>query len=172
MGNLRESAAGAKRADVIVVTKCPQELAENERAKIIKKLNLSSDQQIFFSEVEYDERLYSATTSISIESVYNQKKVLVAGIAKPEPFFSHLEDEGDLVFEYPDHHAFSPEEIKTITKAAAGGPIITTEKDFVRLRNLISRKQLYYLPIKSKIFEAEQFDKTILNYVGKSTADS
>ncbi|HEY0047130.1 MAG TPA: tetraacyldisaccharide 4'-kinase [Flavobacterium sp.] len=172
MGNLRESAAGAKRANVIVVTKCPPQLEESEKAKIKQRLNIRDCQHIFFSVIEYDDRLYSATTSISTDSAFGKKKILVAGIAKPEPFFEHLEEEGDLVFEYPDHHAFSAEDIKKITKAAAGGLIITTEKDFVRLRDLISRKQLYYLPIKSKFFDAEKFDKTILNYVGTSTADS
>jgi tetraacyldisaccharide 4'-kinase len=171
MGNLRESASGSKRADVIVVTKCPQ-LGESEKTKIIRRLNIRAEQHLFFSEIEYDDRLYSATTSISIDSALGKKKILVAGIAKPEPFFAHLEEEGDLVFEYPDHHAFSAEDIKKITKAAAGGLIITTEKDFVRLRDLISRKQLFYLPIKSKFFDVEKFDKTILNYVGTSTADS
>ena len=38
-GNLRESKSGAKRAQVVIVTKCPENLSEQEQQKISKKLN-------------------------------------------------------------------------------------------------------------------------------------
>ena len=50
--------------------------------------------------------------------------------------------------------------------------IITTEKDYVRLKNY-QLKSLFYLPIKTRfISEGNNFDKTILDYVGKSSRNS
>ena len=99
-------------------------------------------------------------------------KVLVAGIAKPKPFFSHLQNDGDIIKAYPDHHDFSETEISELNELAANKIIVTTEKDYVRLKGRIPKEKLFYLPIKSTfISEGENFDKTIFNYVGQSTGN-
>ena len=53
-GNLRESRTGAKRANLVVVTKCPATLSPDEQNKIQAKLNLTSNQELYFSYIEYD----------------------------------------------------------------------------------------------------------------------
>ena len=71
---------------------------------------------------------------------------------------------------YSDHHHFKESDILTIKSRAIDKIIITTEKDFVRLDAKILKKQLYYLPIKSKfVNNQETFDQIILNYVGTCT---
>jgi tetraacyldisaccharide 4'-kinase len=53
-----------------------------------------------------------------------------------------------------------------IENKAQGKMIITTEKDFVRLKGSIPKEQLFYLPIRSSFLSAaEKFDKTITDYV-------
>ena len=56
-GNLREKVTGASRAQVIIVTKCPLELSEYEQFEISEKLNSQHDQSVFFTSIEYDDKL-------------------------------------------------------------------------------------------------------------------
>ena len=171
MGNLRESRSGVKRADIIIVTKCPNDLSEIEQNKIKKKVGL--DSPIFFSSIAYDDSVYSSDNSFKVSEIKIQTKLLLAGIAKPKSFFAYLQNENDIVMKFSDHHHFSEDDILNIKKQAKNNLIITTEKDFVRLNDSISKEQLFYLPIKTSfIFGGNDFDKTILNYVGNSTRNS
>jgi tetraacyldisaccharide 4'-kinase len=171
-GNLREGRGGAKRANVIIVTKCPPDLPQSEQLKIREKLGAQPGQKVYFTAIEYDDRVYSEEGSRGINEVKGNAKVLVAGIAKPKPFFDHLREEGDLVLAYPDHHDFTDKEIQDITKQANQKIIITTEKDFMRLKGRLPKEQLLYLPIRSRFLSGgDDFDKTILDYVGTSTAN-
>ena len=169
-GNLRESRSGAQRADMIIVTKCPNTISEIAQEKIRQKIGL--DKPIFFSFVDYDDQVYSATDSLSVSEIKNKAKILLAGIAKPKPFFDFLKAENDMVISYPDHHHFSNAEIEALKSQAGEKIIVTTEKDFVRLEAEILRKQLYYLPIKSRLISnATAFDQIILDYVGIGTGN-
>lgn len=171
-GNLRESCSGAKRANVIIVTKCPATLSLDEKAKI-KRLLLNDkveDQQLYFSYIDYDEFIYSEDKSIKVTEIKNVDKLLLAGIAKPNPFFAYLQKENDEKLIFQDHHHFTEKDINEIKYKSQNKIIITTEKDFVRLKGSIPEEKLFYLPIRSSFLsESENFDKTILNYVGTST---
>lgn len=171
-GNLRESRRGAKRANIIVVTKCPRDLSVEQQLKIRLRLRLKSHQQLFFSYIDFDNSVYSAADAVCVTEIRNTKKLLIAGIAKPESFFSHLQSDGDSVLRFPDHHHFSDSDVASIKLKAAGMPIVTTEKDYVRLKHKMPKSQIYYLPIRSAfISDTPKFDKTITDYVGKTSAD-
>lgn len=171
-GNLREWRSGAKRTDVIIVTKCPKNLSGAEQDAISKKLNPEPRQRVFFTFIDYDDRVYSQNGTSGISEISGHNKILLAGIAKPEPFFAYLRGENDTVMEFPDHHHFTENEISQIREKAENNNIITTEKDYVRLKDRVLSNRLFYLPIKSTfIAEGENFDKKILNYVGKSTTN-
>lgn len=164
-GNLRESRNGAKRADLIIVTKCPSNIEKQEQERIEKAIGL--DMRIFFSSIDYDDRVYNGTESLSVSEVKSMSKLLLAGIANPKPFFNFLQADTDEIMTFPDHHHFSESEIINIKNKVNDKIIITTEKDFVRLDAKILKRQLFYLPIKSKLVSnQEAFDQTILNYVG------
>lgn len=169
-GNLRESKAGANRATIIVVTKCPKNLSLEEQNRIAKLLKLSSEQSLFFSFIEYDAAIYSKDSKISIKELGFDSNILLAGIAKPDPFFKYLKQENDECITFPDHHHFSDSEITAIQKQAMGRKIITTEKDYVRLKDSMLSEQLYYLPIRSSFINNELiFNQLIIDYVGSST---
>lgn len=169
-GNLRESRSGAKRADIIVVTKCPANLSLDEQNEIKSKLQLNSDQELYFSYIDYDDSIYSEDKILKVSEIKNVDKLLLAGIAKPEPFFRYLQDESVECLTYPDHHHFSEKELLEINNKSKNKIIITTEKDFVRLKGSIPKEQLFYLPIRITFLSvSENFDKTITNYVGTST---
>jgi len=165
-GNLRESRSGAERANIIVVTKCPKNLSEEEQNAIRLKLKLSSSQQVFFTFIDYDEEIYSKNERIAVSEVKAESKLLLAGIAKPKPFFDFLKNENDECLTFPDHHHFSDADLESIQSKANGRKIITTEKDYVRLKDSKIVSQLYYLPIKSTFINHQQnFDAAILDYV-------
>jgi tetraacyldisaccharide 4'-kinase len=177
-GNLRESRNGAKRANVIIVTKCPQNISESEREKIMEKLmrflrcRNDSTIGVFFSTVAYDDKIHNDAESLSVSEVKSTPKILLAGIAKPKPFFDYLQSGNDEIMEFADHHHFSESEITGIKNKANNKIIVTTEKDFVRLEAKILKQQLFYLPIKSQLVaNREAFDQTILNYVGTCTGN-
>ena len=169
-GNLRESRSGAKRANVVIVTKCPANLSLDEQEKLKTKLQLDSNQELYFSYIAYDDSVYSKVKTMKVSEVKNVDKLLLAGIAKPNPFFAYLQAENDEKLVFPDHHHFTESDIDTIKNKSQNKIIITTEKDFVRLKGKLSKEQLFYLPIKSSfISDSDNFDKTITNYVGTST---
>ncbi|WP_348810566.1 tetraacyldisaccharide 4'-kinase [Flavobacterium maritimum] len=178
-GNLREWRSGAKRADVVIVTKCPENLSVEEQNSIKSKLNLSSNQELYFTFIAYDDCIYSENKKMPVSEIQKDNQLLLAGIAKPEPFFTYLKSNANQqdCLTYPDHHHFTEKDILDIKNKAQNKIIITTEKDYVRLKNSDLAAQLFYLPIKSLFISGpdtsgNNFDKTILNYVGKSSGNS
>lgn len=172
-GNLRESRGGAKRADVIIVAKCPPNLSEKQRQDITNRLKPKLSQKVYFTCIEYDNTVISDKGHLGIEQIKGMQKVLVAGIAKPRPFFEYLQQPGDDVLSFSDHHDFTEEELTDLNEQSQHKLIVTTEKDYVRLKGKLPAERLFYVPIKSRFLTgADDFDKTILNYVGQSTGNS
>ena len=162
-GNLREPRAGAKRAQVIVVTKCPDQMSGLEKTAISKRLHPESNQAVFFSSIQYSETLKSSTSSRALTDLKGIPFTLVTGIANPKPLVSYLSEMG-LDFEhlnYKDHHEFSKSELDIIHSKSL---VVTTEKDFSRL-NADVKDQTYYLPIQLKIDNASDFEHLVETYV-------
>ncbi|MBC5837299.1 tetraacyldisaccharide 4'-kinase [Flavobacterium muglaense] len=172
-GNLRESRSGAARANVVIVTKCPETLSQKEQNQIQSRLKLTNEQELFFTAIAYDDQVYSGKEQLRVTDIAGKEKLLLAGIAKPQPFFAYLQAANDVTMVYPDHHHFTEKDITDIKNKAENKIIITTEKDYVRLKGSILEEQLYYLPIKSAFLNREgDFMKKIKNYVGESTRNS
>lgn len=165
-GNLRESKKGANRADVIIVTKCPPNLSSDAQEKIANKLSILKHQQLFFTSISYDKYIYNGIKPIELQKIDRETFIAVAGIAKPHYFYDHLKIDRTKTITFPDHHHFSEADIQKIILKANGKKIITTEKDFMRLKGKIHSDQLYYLPIETTfINDHSLFDNTILNFV-------
>ena len=162
-GNLREPKSGAKRANIIIVTKCPENLSEVERKIIIDKIKLKEYQYIFFSTIAYSNIIISNTTEKDIDNL--QAFTLVTGIANAEPLVNFLKVK-NLNFEhlnYKDHYDFTAKDILELNKKEL---IIATEKDFMRLKQFESLKnKLFYLPITVKISDETKFNNLIKTFV-------
>jgi tetraacyldisaccharide 4'-kinase len=172
-GNLRESKNGAKRANMIIITKCPNELSELAQRKIKAKIKEYSNCPIFFSKIVYDDKVYSHHDAIEIEKVKSSPKLLVAGIAKPNYFFEYLNGHKEDTMVFPDHHHFSEKDYVEINKKAKGRILVTTEKDYVRMNSKYLSTPVYFLPIKTAfINEEDNLIKTLLDYVGTSSRNS
>lgn len=168
-GNLREPSSGKKRADMIIVTKCPNDLSEIAQQKIREKLKVK--QPVLFTTIQYDDYVFGNDSKLFVSEIQSENKVLVAGIAKPILFFDFLKNEKDDTLVFPDHYHFSKQDCEQILAKAIGRKIITTEKDFVRLNGLLPKEQLFYLPIKSAFLNTN-IDKTIEDYVGQGSRNS
>ncbi|WP_297507422.1 tetraacyldisaccharide 4'-kinase [Flavobacterium sp.] len=166
-GTLREFTSGKNRANMIIVTKCPADLSELEQQKIHADLGVFIP--VYFSTICYDSFVYNANGQFHLDIFRGKPKVLLAGIAKPEPFYSLLQEEGDTVLRFPDHHDFSAQDIEKINRTAQQLPILTTEKDYVRLIGKGITAPIYYLPIQSQLLAgASEWQQQIEDYVGSS----
>ncbi|MBL4606096.1 MAG: tetraacyldisaccharide 4'-kinase [Flavobacteriaceae bacterium] len=159
-GNLRESKRGAKRADVIVVTKCPKNLSEASQKKIIKKLKPIQSQQVFFSAIHYHKEL-GGKRVISLNELNEYEIILITGIANPMPLLAFLDEKGCKVHHqnFSDHHHFTSFEIKKIQAKfeklkSKKRLLLTTEKDYMRLSNRMDG--LHYLEIESQFLNDQQ----------------
>lgn len=171
-GNLRETKNGAQRANIIVVTKCPNDLSLTDQDKIRKKLRANQNQLVFFTSISYDENLTNNQNQFALSELKNDSFIAVAGIAKPEYFYKHLKVLKNNFVTFADHHHFSKKDIDLILDKAQGRKIITTEKDFMRLQGKLPQEQLYYLPIETRFLNNKEiFDQKITDYVGKSSRD-
>ena len=176
-GTLRDIKAAAKRADIIVVSKSPKELTDEEKAQITKKLKPKEGQKVFFSYLEY-ESLKPLNEVAKQSSDYDTDAVLAfCGIADPKPFVEELKRRYKTVdfLHFADHHAYTEIDIKAILKRfeCLNGEkkiIVTTEKDAARLTNSpyfchFESAPLYDLPVTVRFHVEEKFNEEILKYV-------
>lgn len=157
-GNLREPAAQAKRADVIVVTKCPPDLSLKEQQNVLTRLNPLPHQMVYFSYIHYREPVLAVDASIvSFAQLADKHLLVVCGIAKPESLLAYLRPKvaslRKMVF--PDHHPFSvgdvirmKSEFEGLSNSAKGNCfLLTTRKDYMRLLNPELQHLLKGLPL-------------------------
>lgn len=168
-GNLREPRSGAKRAHVILVTKCPENMETSEKQHIRSKLKPLSHQSVYFSSIVYSESINHANGQIPLDELAGRSITLVTGIANPKPLVAHLESKS-IDFKhinFKDHHVFSASEIDMLQEKDI---ILTTEKDYVRLQDAFESKasQLYYLPIRFQIENEDAFNDNVKSFVGSS----
>lgn len=174
-GDLREPSVGAKRADLIVVSKCPEDLSKQGMERIIKDLKILPGQEVFFTTIEYSEKIYGSRNTLSLAALASMNVLLVTGIAKPKPLEEFLEKCGVEYrhLEFPDHHDISDKDLDRIRDEVKSldhenSVVLTTEKDYVR-SFIDSELPIYYLPIRMIFLEREEkFMKLINDYVRKN----
>lgn len=158
-GRLREWTSGADRADIIIVTKCPPDLRQDQGQLFREKLNLQSHQRLFFSKYIYGD-LYNILDGHRRSLSDLDEIILVSAIANEEYLMQHVTQQVDTVHpvSYEDHHLYSPHEVSLIHQqyeqlTTTRKAIVTTEKDATRLilhRDFIIEKKLpiYILPVQ------------------------
>jgi tetraacyldisaccharide 4'-kinase len=170
-GNLRERRQNAKRADLVIVTKSPELIEVSKKNKITSQINRYTKAPVFFSSIAYSPFVLNEKDQKTLKDLKDYGILLVTGIANPKPLLTYL-SEKNLNFEslkFGDHHYFSAADIKGIMQKfdslkASKKIILTTEKDYVRLKPHI-QEDLFYLPIQTKIKDRELFNQKILDYV-------
>ncbi|WP_207494134.1 tetraacyldisaccharide 4'-kinase [Aridibaculum aurantiacum] len=181
-GDLRDQRSSYKRADVIVVTKCPQDLSIEERNSLVKEINPLKHQKVFFTTIAYDIPYHIITKeqrSIKAED----EILLVCGIANPKPLKQYLVTHAHTYYEqtYGDHHIFTIDDLKEIRSKLEQLNnhkfIITTEKDATRLakfRNELIDMPLFVLPVRHQFLfgEGTAFDKVVHTFISRFSANN
>lgn len=164
-GDLREPKSGAKRAHVIMVTKCPETISEVEKTSISSCLKPLPHQKLFFSSIIYSETILNENEQLALTDLKDKLFTLVTGIANPKPLEDYLKRKG-LQFEhikFKDHHHFSNDDILHLKSKKR---LLVTEKDYVRLLPYFKGDQtLFYLPIQFKIDQPDQFEEALHTYL-------
>ncbi len=180
-GTLREYRSGYKRADLIIVTKCPIDITATEKENIITQIKPLTKQKVFFSYQKYDSLVHYFDGSLrTIDSLKETDIFIFSGIAKAKSFEDYLEKNTRSVidaWQYGDHHNFTSDEITKLLaefdkRISESKILISTEKDAMRLQTnefkmLLQQYPIYYLPLQVDFFENDKaaFNQYILNYV-------
>lgn len=171
-GNLREWSSGKHRADMVVVSKSPDEVLANDKNQIVKEINVGQ-KPVLFSRISYGKILSFDGEEIS---AIPENILLITGIANPKPLIEQLEKQSKIThIEYSDHYNFTTSNIKEIhekfdTFVGQNALILTTEKDFMRLKDFkeinSSKYPWAYQSISVEFDENEQLKKYLDEYLG------
>jgi tetraacyldisaccharide 4'-kinase len=171
-GRLRESRTGARRADMIIVSKCPDHLKDTEQAAITNRIGKYSRTgvPVYFTGIHYGKPL-----PYYIHSTFAPRILLVSGLANPLPLEKYVQSTYQLLHHivFKDHHAYTSQDVLHIQESFyqhKADVILTTEKDYVKLvqpalKSLVATLPFYYLPIEVCFLfgQQEDFDKNMWN---------
>ncbi len=175
-GDLRDLKSSSKRADIIIVTKCPAQLDATEAAAIKNEIGPASHQKLFFTTIIYGTPYH--ITQHHFSPLHEETEVLlITGIANPKPLKAYLEEKMHTyhMLHYGDHHIFTIDDWRDITKRfkrieSENKMIITTEKDAVRLQKFaheINSLPFFVLPIEHKFLFSQggAFTETVISFI-------
>lgn len=167
-GSLRDVKASYKRADIIVVTKCPPTLSAEEKAQIISEIKPEKYQRVYFATIAYQTPYLLSNPAQKLDWNRCKKIALICGIANEKPLYeyvqSHVSDV--LLKKYADHYHFDAGDIEDwhlMVKNESDRILITTEKDAVRLLTLQEKistfnVEIFVLPIEMKFLDTDAQD--------------
>lgn len=186
-GRLREFRLGAKRADIIIITKTPKVFSPLLRRDLRKKIKPAKYQRMYYSYIKYDNpvALTKEGSKLLTKEKFNYI-LLFSGIANPYPLKEHLGVNCNelITLDFPDHHRYTSKDINKIVSTynnifAKDKAIFTTEKDAMRLYasehfELLKEFPIFYVPIEVEFHNCDEqrFDKQILGYVEKNKRNS
>ena len=187
-GRLREPASGKRRADLLVITKCPSDLSHEECERIRQRIQPLPHQEVFFTTLSYGKlySLFTDTPAQPLNMLKDKEVLLVTGIASPVPLLEEVSRHAAHVTPllFGDHHNFNGTDMQQITKRFHQLPeacrlILTTEKDASRLigHPLLDKElkpYIYVLPIEVEFLHKGElvFNPKIIEYVRKNSRNS
>ncbi|MFZ9718996.1 MAG: tetraacyldisaccharide 4'-kinase [Chitinophagaceae bacterium] len=176
-GDLRDEKKSAQRADIIIVTKCPDQLSIQEADKIRASIRLLPHQHLFFTSILYGSPFHILDTNKLISLDQRMELLLVTGIANAAPLEQYILER---VFTYErmsfsDHHIFTIDDVNEIEDRfnrmhSNNKMILTTEKDavrFIKFGNSLQHLPLYVIPIRHQfLFDKEnEFKHKVIDFV-------
>lgn len=197
-GRLRESPSALKRADIVIVTKCPPDMNPLDYRLFVKHLNMFPWQKLYFTKYTYGTPQAVFADKAGTPPFFNaltpdDSIVALAGVANPTPFIKYLRGYRAKVktLLFPDHHNFDRQDIRRLVDRVRSMPdpertyVITTEKDAMRLRALASvpaalAARLFYIPIKVEFIPNptsgaagnDDFENNLLTTIARNSKQS
>jgi tetraacyldisaccharide 4'-kinase len=181
VGNLREDKRGCKRADIIVVTKCPMDITEKEKAEIKRLFELEPGQKLFLSRFQRGEprTIDGNILPGTWKAEWKTRKLIIfsaiaGGTRWAKPYEGYFQQTADRIT-FRDHHRFSVYDVDILKRSLAkfgqdNCVVLTTEKDAMRLKGLTGDiPNIFYFPISVEMPEdAEAFLARISQYLDES----
>jgi tetraacyldisaccharide 4'-kinase len=182
-GNMREPFNGRLRADILVISKCPETLATDEQNKLIAHLKPLSFQEVFFTGISYQPLQTLSGEAVNQPIDKDTTVFLLTGIANAKPLIRHIKKYTPAIIhhKYRDHHQFTLKNISKLADefsacASQKKMIITTEKDAQRLGEqellpLVNQLPIFVIPIGICFLNnmQQQFDQSVIKYVREHT---
>lgn len=183
-GNLRESASGRYRADIVVVTKCPPSMNAFDAREVKNSLDLHAYQDLYFSTIKYavPRRMVDGA---ALDKLAGKDVLLVTSVANPAPLVEYLERQECKVTHmgYDDHYKYTQKDIVSIERKfdaieSENKVVLVTAKDESKLVSLdtpdVFAQYLYVIDIEvGFLFDGEkEFSKKIVDYVEKNKRNS
>lgn len=178
LGTLREPRESYERADIIIMTKCPDKLNAENTEDIRKNLNLKKNQKLFFTKYRYKQPYFMYDPSVKISLDSQLEVVLISAIAKVDYLENYLSSTCNVIniIKYEDHHYFTDFEMEQFKKIydnieEENTVFITTEKDAMRLdlhRDFLLEHKIpiFILPVEVEFLDhSETFDSTIKEFL-------
>jgi len=168
-GNLRETRRGARRANAIIVSKCPPDLSKQVQQQIIARIRKYSrlSTPVFFTGIQYGAPVGFLPTD---NTIFTDKLVLVSGLAQAGTLEAYVRKTYDCQFHlaFKDHHDYTQadvDKIRTACHKTGSSVVLTTGKDYVKLVQLPLPPDIsfYYLPIEIFFLfdEGQKFNQLI-----------
>lgn len=185
-GRLREPVYGRKRADILLITKCPNVYSPIEYRRIFETVKPFSHQTMYLSYLSYRDPVKFDPDNPDPDTVpltSELKVLLFTGIANAIPLKNQVMRHcKELQFiEFSDHHYYTKRDFKKITSALDNMPpvnrmVLTTEKDMQRIRGGSLEEKfmslpLFYIPVRIGVHKSPEhpaFDEKIIAYVEKN----
>ncbi|HRB67910.1 MAG TPA: tetraacyldisaccharide 4'-kinase, partial [Chitinophagales bacterium] len=175
LGTLREHISGKKRANIIIVSKCPEQFSMDAQNEFIRKIQPHAQQRVFFTTQIYGAAYHLFLMNEKVPLHKSEEYLLVTGIAKASYLKEYILSQVHNIihYEYDDHHPFEIQELESMHQ---NYPYLktwlTTEKDAVRLapfRDWFAQQQIaiYCIPVQTQFIgnTANIFEKTIKGYL-------
>jgi tetraacyldisaccharide 4'-kinase len=158
-GRLRDVRSAYRRADIIIVTKCPMLLSGEEQESIIKAIRPLRDQRVFFTRLEYGNPVQLSGKPLDLNP--SSTILGIAGLADTRKFEEQLRKSYTTVhFEsFADHHNFSRKELTGLWSKYGNfaQAIVTTEKDAARLKSIrgLNDIPIFVVPVSIAFLSGE-----------------
>jgi len=175
-GNLRDERKNYKRADLVIITKCPPQMTRTQMERTEKEISPLPNQRLFYATIRYS-LPYHIFTKETFQLDSNLEVLLITGIANPAPLKKYLQVHTAAYYQlnFNDHQIFTIDDLKDIIKRfddiqSDSKIILTTEKDAVRLTkfsNALTGLPLYVIPIEHEFLfgGGQQFNTLVKTFI-------
>ena len=189
-GKLREFPRASRFADMVVVTKVPDN-ADTDESVWRYRLRLKPQQPLFFTRFRYERPIPVTDVSRKIDPQTVKEAVLLTGIAHPKPLIDHHRRDAKFCvsttteklnivkhYTFPDHYVYTQKDIQNIYNQHFDNigeqcVLFTTEKDWMRLqseriRNIVSLLPVFVIPVEIEFLtdtQRDTFNQIVIDHV-------